>query len=166
MENNELEKQVLHNIIITKISFYPNHDTIKFLKAELDKMEKKAIKEGYTNLRLIIRQEPSEYELSTGDYYICLEGSRLETEEEWHKRLLHKKTRLTNDLNDAISMTSEAGLKFYGDEIKLLTEKLETSTLRCEKCGMLCAYTTTMSNWKKPRRICNICADKFRTKYY
>lgn len=167
MQTNELEKQIKSSVTIKEISFYTNFNTIKALKTLLDKEEKKAIKEGYTNLRLdVLNKEGYDYEGASSDtVYLVLLGDRLETEEEWHSRLLRIKTRKVDDLEDAKKMTSEDGLKFYENEIDILSKALEKSTLRCEKCNCLCSYTTSFGG-KKARRICSKCADKICNKNY
>lgn len=67
-------------------------DNIKFL-------EKKGYDEGYSNIEAVLGQDWEDG--SPLLYFVEVMGERLETDEEWHNRLLEIKFRAANELKNA-----------------------------------------------------------------
>jgi hypothetical protein len=128
-------------------------------KEKLEGLENKAIKDGLTDLTVQICYESGD-EDTCPSYSMSLCGKRLETEEEWHKKLEDHKRRLKRELETAQAIVARSTT--YDEKNKKIDAALETSTLRCEKCNKPCSYKTSMSDWKKSKRICNDCCNILR----
>jgi len=152
---------------LNKIKITANIEQILFDRGEFDinsiinklkKASKKATIKGFSKIKLITFDVPND-ENNLGYSGIQIVGERMETEEEWLRRIegikYHKKRTLDN-------YTRGIGLiETLNNDIKEIEKVIETTTLRCEKCNIPCSYTISISG-KKPRRLCSKCADKER----
>lgn len=126
-------------------------DTIKFLK----KAEIIAKKKGFEDIKVEhIYYEGDENNLPYSTMVVT--GWRLETEEEWHRRLEERQRSIKRNLDSAGQMVARK--ISIGQTIATIDEALAKSSLKCEVCGKPCSYTTYYNN--KTKRICGKCDAK------
>jgi hypothetical protein len=155
-----LEKEIIE-VQSSYVRVGPINLTIEEFTKALLHLENKAIKDGLTDLTVQICYESGDEDIPNS-YSMSLCGKRLETEEEWHKRLEDDRQRAKRELETAQAIVARSTK--YEERIKNIDAALETSTLRCEKCNKPCSYTSYILDWKKSKRICNDCCNKIRVK--
>lgn len=133
--------------------------TLKDFKRTFNQIEKKAKKEGFTNLHIIVTYDEGD-DNTLARHYVEIHGSRLETEEEWHKRLEWQKLRNTRDLEQAQRVVSFGRVTMGENES--IDKALEKSSLRCEKCGVPETGLVCMGGWKRSKRLCSKCIEAIR----
>ena len=157
-DHYSVEKQEVQRAKVGEITRYSNSKfTLKDLKAELAKLEKKAKKEGYKDIEVDFEHDYGG-ENSLGGSYMVVVGTRLETDDEWHRRLDRIKREHKMEIENA-ERTLKA-VKIYTDKIAEVEKALEKSPLKCENCGSPESGLTHKGNWKRSRRICPKCCDK------
>ena len=129
---------------------------LETFKINLNLIERKAKKDGFTKLQIFVGQEDGN-EDNIGYNYIGLDGERLETEKEWHTRLEDSQRRCQRELETAQAIVNSS--KKYTEKIENINKALETSLLKCEICGKPESGTIFKGNWKKSRRICHKCSE-------
>jgi hypothetical protein len=138
-------------------SFIVGRMPIAKLKSELAILEKQAKKEGYKDITVDLHFDRGD-ENNLDSSELIVSGTRLETEEEWHKRLESIKTRKSNTISNAAKIMERS--KVLVESIESINEALSKSSLKCEECKNPCSYTTYHGGWKHSRRVCYECLKK------
>ena len=140
--------------VVVSVGSIERGGKIEDFEKKFKAIKKKAIKDGCTNITVAL--EYREKGAGDDDYnssWISIEGTRLETDEEWHKRLVLECGRLCRCIKDIERIPTD--LTYYKKEIEKLNEAIETSPLRCEKCNVPVYWVTYTGN--KHKRLCNKC---------
>jgi len=149
-------KKIKVNKLIGEISNNRNL-SVKEFRVSFGKLMKRAKKEGYEDISVDFQTDNGD-ENNLSSSCMVLMGTRMETEEEWHKRLQHNYNNNKRILDQANRVVNVA--KVYDDENDKIAEALSKSSLKCCKCGKPCSYTTWAGG--KTKRICNECCEKER----
>lgn len=129
----KLEKQIVTSTIDT-LSIYDEYSKIETFKQDLKRIEKKAKKLGYTNVRVELRYDGGdENELSKTTFAVV--GSKLETDQEWHTRLEWDRNRNTRLMEE--TLRNYNALPVFKDIDKQYEDALSKSPLKCTTCGKL-----------------------------
>lgn len=148
----KLGKQIVNSTIDTLSLFYDDYAKIETFKQDLKRIEKKAKKLGYTNVRVELRyNEGDENNLSRTTFAVT--GDKLETDQEWHRRLEHEKIRNKRVIEE--TLRNHNVLSFFQDIDKQYEDALKNSPLKCITCGKPTARE--IHSWGKTRRICHEC---------
>ena len=150
MNETSLEKQEMR--VPLDYIYYNPEMTIDKLIAKLEVFKKTTIGKGYKNVEVKFDIESRDYGdgREQEEPFISIIGTRLETEEEWVRRLESIKERSLKNIENAKFILSD--LEYRNNKIAKIDEALSRSLLKCDKCG-----TPWAANYSK---TCNDCAKK------
>jgi len=126
-------------------------EAIKFLK----KSKTKAKKLNFEDLKIHYAYYEGD-ENSLPQSSIVVNGWRLETEEEWHRRIEERKRAIQRNIDNAEATVARK--TNLNQTIEAIDKALEKSSLKCKVCGKHCSYITYRNN--KPERICCKCDEE------
>ena len=148
----KLEKQIVTSTIDT-LSLSDDYAKIETFKKDFQRIEKKAKKLGYTNVKVELRyNEGDENNLSKITFAVV--GDKLETDQEWHNRLEWDKNRNKRLMEETLRNYNI--LSFFQDIDKQYENALNKSPLKCITCGK--PNAREVHSWGKTRRICHDCS--------
>lgn len=154
MNENELNKQLkVDDIAFIRID---NGISLEEFAKKLQSIIKKATKDGVTELHFHWDRDEGDDDTLPSETFTVM-GKRLETEEEWHGRLVSAKNRCIRELENAQNIVKRSS--HYTTKAQDIDKALEKSTLRCVKCGKPCNYTMCVLGWNNSKCICTECTD-------
>lgn len=120
---------------------------------KLSTLVKLAEKDGLTDIRIDPEFEPAD-DCNLENRYISVTAMRLETDEEWHRRLESNKDRLLHTIENGKSIVQKE--QHYRDKCKEIDEALSKSNLKCKYCGK-----PTSISWNVNGKMVYTCPDCF-----
>jgi len=154
----KLEKQIVTSTIDT-LSLYDSDSKIETFKQDLKRIEKKAKKLGYTNIRIELKyNDGDENNLPRTTFAVV--GSKLETDQEWHNRLEWDRNRNKRTIED--TLRNYNALQVFQNIDKQYEDALSKSPLKCTTCGK--PNAKEVHSWGKTRRICHDCSHALNLK--
>lgn len=161
MNNDKLRetKKIEKSVIVKQIPCDDNISVTNFMTT-LQSVIDQSKKQGITNLNIQVRGDEGD-ENNLPRTYLVIYGRRIETNEEWHKRLLEHKSFLSREVE---SIERD---KLHVNDLKKEIENIEKSlkkipkSLRCSKCGNPKSYIVYGGIWgDKEVRVCRDCDNK------
>lgn len=159
-DQDSMEKQRI-NARAGSIVFDSKLSLADFLK-EVQKITRKAKRDGYKDLTVDGGYDNGDEDTLPSSFFQVF-GNRLETEEEWHKRLEDIRRHNQNTLENAqrIMDRKENFLK----RIVEVDTALDKSSLKCVDCGSPHSHLESGGGLKKETRLCGPCSNKRRDEY-
>ena len=159
MKDKNTDSQSLEKVWVSKDIYeigVSNRPFAKNVIKELNKQFEKAKKDGWEDITIVTEEDSGDADnLPSSSIILC--GYRLETEEEWHRRLDDKRMHLIKTISNAQDIVNRSDK--IKEKIAEFDKAISKSSLKCIDCGNPCYYTTSMGGGKSVRR-CFVCLSK------